>query len=76
MDALSGGRLDILRTSYDSMTSFIREVEGKLDENGLWGTGFQFGDWLDPDAPADRPFDGKADRYPSLVRSCARRHAR
>ena len=27
---------------------------------GLWDTGFQFGDWLDPDAPADDPGKSKA----------------
>ena len=28
--------------------------------DGLWDTGFQFGDWLDPDAPADDPGMSKA----------------
>ena len=28
---------------------------------GLWDTGFQFGDWLDPDAPPDSPAAAKAD---------------
>ena len=27
-----------------------------LSPNGLWDTGFQFGDWLDPTAPPDKPF--------------------
>ena len=27
----------------------------KLSPNGLWDTGFQFGDWLDPTAPPDDP---------------------
>ena len=57
------GDLDILRTSYLSMTAFIDEVEGALDDKGLWGSGFQFGDWLDPDAPSNNPSDGKTDRY-------------
>ncbi|MDU0328446.1 family 78 glycoside hydrolase catalytic domain [Microbacterium sp. KSW2-21] len=57
------GDLAILRTAYPSMTAFIREVEAALDEDGLWGSGFQFGDWLDPDAPADNPAGGKTDRY-------------
>ena len=55
------GDLDILRRSYQSMTAFIREVESLLDDAGLWSTGFQFGDWLDPDAPADNPAGGKTD---------------
>jgi len=57
------GDLDILRTAYPSMTAFIREAEAALDKDGLWGSGFQFGDWLDPDAPADNPAGGKTDRY-------------
>ena len=57
------GDLDILRASYRSMVSFIDEVEDVLDEDGLWGSGFQFGDWLDPDAPHSNPSDGKTDRY-------------
>ncbi|ROQ52603.1 alpha-L-rhamnosidase [Rathayibacter sp. PhB152] len=57
------GDLAILRTAYPSMTAFVREVEAALDENDLWGSGFQFGDWLDPDAPADNPAGGKTDRY-------------
>lgn len=57
------GDPEILRSSYQSMTSFIGEVENLLDGNGLWSSGFQFGDWLDPDAPADNPAGGKTDRY-------------
>lgn len=57
------GDPSILRRSYQSMTSFMAEVEGKLDADGLWSTGFQFGDWLDPDAPSDNPAGGKTDRY-------------
>ena len=57
------GDLDILRRSYESMTAFIYEVEGALDQGGLWSSGFQFGDWLDPDAPHNNPSDGKTDRY-------------
>ncbi|MBO0982619.1 alpha-L-rhamnosidase [Rathayibacter sp. SD072] len=57
------GDLAILRAAYPSMTAFIRETEAALDENDLWGSGFQFGDWLDPDAPADNPAGGKTDRY-------------
>lgn len=57
------GDLGILRRSYGSMTSFMTQVESNLDEVGLWSTGFQWGDWLDPDAPADDPSGGKTDRY-------------
>ncbi|AXB45237.1 glycoside hydrolase family 78 protein [Amycolatopsis albispora] len=57
------GDEEVLRRQYDSMAMFVRDVEGRLDENGLWSTGYQFGDWLDPDAPDDNPAGGKTDRY-------------
>ncbi|WP_435106236.1 glycoside hydrolase family 78 protein [Nocardiopsis synnemataformans] len=59
------GDAEILRRAYPSMTAFVRQVEGLLDEGGLWSKGFQYGDWLDPDAPADNPAGGKTD--PHLV---------
>ena len=55
------GELDLLRRSYDSMNAHARQIEGLLDDAGLWSSGFQFGDWLDPDAPADNPAGGKTD---------------
>jgi alpha-L-rhamnosidase len=57
------GDAGILRRSYDSMAAFVRDVATRLDEDGLWSSGFQFGDWLDPDAPADNPAGGKTDRH-------------
>lgn len=57
------GDTAILQESYDSMATFVRQVEGLLDENGLWSSGFQYGDWLDPDAPDDNPAGGKTDRH-------------
>jgi alpha-L-rhamnosidase len=36
-------------------------VAGLLSPTGLWDQGFQFGDWLDPDADPDKPWDAKAD---------------
>jgi alpha-L-rhamnosidase len=43
------------------MAAHTRRVEGLLSPNVLWDTGFQFGDWLDPTAPPDAPFQAKAD---------------
>jgi alpha-L-rhamnosidase len=61
------GDTEILRRSYESMTTFVRSVAPLLDETGLWSSGFQFGDWLDPAAPQDDPKRGKTD--PHLVAS-------
>ena len=55
------GELSVLEDQYDSMAAHVRRVESKLSPNGLWDTGFQFGDWLDPQAHPDRPFEAKAD---------------
>lgn len=57
------GEKRVLQDAYESMTTFIRQVADLLDENGLWSTGFQYGDWLDPDAPDDNPAGGKTDRH-------------
>ncbi|EFC83935.1 alpha-L-rhamnosidase [Parafrankia sp. EUN1f] len=53
----------VLARQYPSMTAFMDGVEAMLDERGLWNSGFQFGDWLDPDAPAKNPAGGKTDAY-------------
>lgn len=57
------GDVEILRRNWPAMTAFTEQVEGLLDETGLWGSGFQFGDWLDPDAPAEDASGGKTDRH-------------
>lgn len=43
------------------MTAHARRVEGLLSDTDLWDKGFQFGDWLDPQAPPDDPIKAKAD---------------
>jgi alpha-L-rhamnosidase len=53
----------VLERQYTSMASFIDSVAPRLDDRGVWGRGFQFGDWVDPDAPPGNPGAGKADRH-------------
>jgi alpha-L-rhamnosidase len=55
------GDVQVLKDQYDSMTAHVRRVESLLSPTGLWDTGFQFGDWLDPTAPPDDPISSKAD---------------
>ncbi|KRF22933.1 family 78 glycoside hydrolase catalytic domain [Phycicoccus sp. Soil802] len=50
-----------LERQYPAMTAHAHRVEGLLSDNDLWDKGFQFGDWLDPQAPPDQPFKAKAD---------------
>ena len=51
----------VLERQYVSMLAHVRRVASKVSANGVWDTGFQFGDWLDPDAPPDDPARAKAD---------------
>ena len=63
--------------STPAMAAHVRRVETLLSPTGLWDTGFQFGDWLDPDAPPDAPAEAKADNgvvaTACLYRSAAHR---
>ena len=54
------GDEEILRRQYPSMKTFVESVMPLLDE-GLWARGFQFGDWLDPDAPPKEPAKAKTE---------------
>ncbi|KQQ03608.1 MULTISPECIES: alpha-L-rhamnosidase [unclassified Rathayibacter] len=65
----------VLEESFDSMASHARRVRSKLSDSGVWDTGFQFGDWLDPDAAPDKPADAKADTG-VVATACAYRTAR
>ena len=54
------GHVQTLRDAYPLMTAHTRSVAALLSPDGLWDSGFQFGDWLDPDAPPDDPGKSKA----------------
>ncbi|WP_347977872.1 family 78 glycoside hydrolase catalytic domain [Microbacterium sp. ProA8] len=51
----ASGDLGVLATQYASMVSWVDEVAAAAGENRIWDAGFQYGDWLDPTAPAGRP---------------------
>ncbi len=57
----SFGDPDVLRTQFESMRSHVRSLVHRQGADGLLEPAMQFGDWLDPDAPADRPAEAKAD---------------
>jgi len=44
------------------MVLHLESVERDLSPTGLWDQGFQFGDWLDPDASPHEPWNAKADK--------------
>ena len=55
------GDTQVLADQFDSMAAHLRRVGTLLSPTGLWDTGFQFGDWLDPTAPPESPILAKAD---------------
>src|SRR5580693_9785360 len=57
------GDRTVLEDQYVSMTAHARRVESLLSPTGLWDTGLQLGDWLDPQAPPGEPFKAKADSH-------------
>ncbi|GAA1653306.1 glycoside hydrolase family 78 protein [Actinoplanes couchii] len=63
------GDRTILERQYPSMVAHVRRVGTLLSPSGVWDGSFQFGDWLDPDAPADNPAKAKAD--PGVVATAA-----
>ena len=68
------GDIQVLSDQFESMSSHVRRVHSLLSPTGLWDTGFQFGDWLDPDAPPEAPADAKADTG-VVATACAYRSA-
>jgi alpha-L-rhamnosidase len=58
------GDAQVLADQFESMKGWVDAIEQIAGESQLWDTGFQFGDWLDPAAPPDKP--GEA-RTPGFV---------
>ncbi|ROS75991.1 alpha-L-rhamnosidase [Curtobacterium sp. PhB130] len=68
------GDTAVLEEQLDSMVAHLRRIKDHLSPQGLWDTVFQFGDWLDPDAPPEDAAKAKAD--PGVVATaCAYRSA-
>jgi alpha-L-rhamnosidase len=53
----------ILNEQFESMRAWVDHIATVAGEKHLWDKGFQFGDWLDPAAPPDRPGDARTDPY-------------
>ena len=53
----------VLADQYESMKGYVDYITAHCSENGLWQTGFQYGDWLalDKEESADRT--GATDKY-------------
>jgi alpha-L-rhamnosidase len=59
------GDVEILRRQLPSMIAWTDHIAALAGRDRLWTGGFQFGDWLDPTAPPERPADAKVD--PDIV---------
>ncbi|MBB2910268.1 alpha-L-rhamnosidase [Streptosporangium becharense] len=59
------GDAGILDRQFASMRGWVDHVAGLAGRDRLWNSGFQFGDWLDPTAPANRPEQART--YPEIV---------
>ena len=57
----SYGDPTVLERQFDSMVRWVESLVARREADGLLGPAMQFGDWLDPDAPGDRPWEAKAD---------------
>jgi alpha-L-rhamnosidase len=53
------GDKKILADQFESMRAWVDQLDKIAGPSHLWDKGFQFGDWLDPDAPPDRPAKAK-----------------
>ena len=61
------GDVAVVRQQYRSMVDWVDVLLDRAGDRYLWEGEFQFADWLDPDAPPDRPADAKTD--PDIVAS-------
>ena len=53
------GDRDAIRAQLPSMRAWVDWCVSRTEPDGTWIKDFQFGDWLDPDAPHDKPYKAK-----------------
>jgi alpha-L-rhamnosidase len=53
------GDKEILRSQRASMRAWVDWCVSRTEADGTWSKDFQFGDWLDPDAPHNKPYKAK-----------------
>jgi alpha-L-rhamnosidase len=57
------GDAGILAAQWDSMRAWVDYIAEHTGPRRLWDRGFQFGDWVDPAAPPERPGASRTDPY-------------
>lgn len=55
------GDAQILADQFESMCAWVDFIARAAGDSLLWDKGFQFGDWLDPTAPPDKPWQARTD---------------
>lgn len=55
------GDRGVLDRQFRSMRAWVDHVASAAGDDRIWRGGIQYGDWLDPTAPADDPFNAKSD---------------
>ena len=56
------GDSTIVADQFESMCAWVDHIASVAGESRLWDKGFQFGDWLDPTAPPDKPAQARTDK--------------
>ena len=56
------GDSKILADQFKSMCAWVDHIASVAGESRLWDKGFQYGDWLDPTAPPDKPAQARTDK--------------
>jgi alpha-L-rhamnosidase len=57
------GDMKILDDQFESMKRWVDAITHIAGASRLWDTGFQYGDWLDPAAPPDRPAEARTPAF-------------
>jgi alpha-L-rhamnosidase len=57
------GDRELLASQFASMQAWVDGVAARTGDSLLWDSGMQLGDWLDPAAPPDRPWEATTDAH-------------
>jgi alpha-L-rhamnosidase len=57
------GDPSVLEAQYSSMRAWVEYVRRAAGKTLIWESHFQYGDWLDPAAPPDKPWHARANRH-------------
>ena len=55
------GDSSVIEAQWASMRTWVESLAARRGDDGLLVPSAQFGDWLDPDAPPNRPWEAKVD---------------